>query len=135
VTTGKLGDPASGTFVRRLRTFVTLSAIDVQLSTTKRTAKNAFKLFWSRWYHETQRTPHVISRAFERYSDIVTFRRDVVAGTHAPWTGDRGTLVELRIAQSEITSLKARILEIDLVWPGFAEGDEPLEIGTEKTSK
>ncbi len=60
------------------------------------------------------------------------FRKNVLAATRAPWTGDRGTIVGLQTAQSEVISLRARILEIDLVWPGFAEGDEPLKIGPTK---
>jgi uncharacterized protein YecT (DUF1311 family) len=63
----------------------------------------------------------------------LTYRKDVYDLIQAPWSGNRGTIVGSQMAQSEIIAQKARILEIKLIWPGFAEGDSPLEIGTEST--
>jgi uncharacterized protein YecT (DUF1311 family) len=63
----------------------------------------------------------------------LAYRKDVYNLTSAPWSGDRGTIVGSQMSQSEIIAQKARLLEIDLVWPGFAEGDSPLEIGTQNS--
>jgi uncharacterized protein YecT (DUF1311 family) len=61
----------------------------------------------------------------------LTYRKDVYRLMQAPWSGDRGTIVGSQMAQSEIIAQKARVLEIDLIWPGFAEAEDPLVIGTE----
>ncbi len=72
------------------------------------------------------------ARLRESQKSWVAFRKDVRAVNGAPWVYDnRGTIIGSLIAQSDDISLKARILQIDLIWPGFALGDEPLEIRTE----
>jgi uncharacterized protein YecT (DUF1311 family) len=70
------------------------------------------------------------ARLRQSQASWIAYRKDVRALMQAPWQGDRGTIVPLLMHQSENASLKARILEIDLVWPGFALGDEPLQIGS-----
>ena len=57
------------------------------------------------------------------------YRKDETHAEQGPWVTGRGTIVGSQIAQVDVAALKQRIIEIDLLWPGLAVGDQPLEIG------
>ncbi len=52
----------------------------------------------------------------------LAYRSRVFAVDRGGWTGDRGTIVGIEIDQANVSALRARLVELRVVWPGF-EGE------------
>lgn len=121
-----LPDPVAAALDRCLAKPSTESTLDVR--DCYRTAARGYETRIASTYASILKHVDPASQSLVRNSQQawLAYRNRVLAVDRGSWTGDRGTIVGIEIDEANVSALRARLVELRVVWPGFAGEDASL---------